>query len=210
MDQLSDAAFQLSAVVANILCEFLEVAINSILYVRNVYPPEVFERQKKYNIPVQMARHPDLKKYIADIVIAMKPWISQNMVDYVLVIISQPSGEVVERFMFEMDTAPALLLRAEENAEQLDLESYFRAFLLKISICDAHLRPNPPDCTFSVFAHTKSSAALSQTALKESFPWLAAEKQDVQLRDALVVPIKSMDVGYIKMQLVAQESKQKQ
>lgn len=42
------------AVVADILCEFLEVAIHLILYVREVYPSGIFQKRKKYNVPVQV------------------------------------------------------------------------------------------------------------------------------------------------------------
>ena len=41
-------------VVADILCEFLEVAIHLILYVREVYPSGIFQKKKKYNVPVQV------------------------------------------------------------------------------------------------------------------------------------------------------------
>lgn len=41
-------------VVADILCEFLEVAIHLILYVREVYPSGIFQKRKKYNVPVQV------------------------------------------------------------------------------------------------------------------------------------------------------------
>ena len=43
-----------STVVADILCEFLEVAIHLILYVREVYPSGIFQKKKKYNVPVQV------------------------------------------------------------------------------------------------------------------------------------------------------------
>ena len=42
------------AVTADILSEFLEVAIHSVLYCRGVYPQGVFGRKKKYNVPVQV------------------------------------------------------------------------------------------------------------------------------------------------------------
>ena len=42
-------------VSGGVLCEFLEVAFHLILYVREVYPPVVFERRKKYNVPVQVS-----------------------------------------------------------------------------------------------------------------------------------------------------------
>lgn len=41
-------------VAADILCEFLEVAIHLILYVREVYPSGIFQKRKKYNVPVQV------------------------------------------------------------------------------------------------------------------------------------------------------------
>lgn len=43
------------AVVADVLCEFLEVAVHLILYVREVYPVGIFQKRKKYNVPVQVS-----------------------------------------------------------------------------------------------------------------------------------------------------------
>ncbi|KAG0715805.1 Mitotic spindle assembly checkpoint protein MAD2B [Chionoecetes opilio] len=40
-------------VSSDIVLELLEVAINLILYTREIYPQAVFQRRKKYNIPVQ-------------------------------------------------------------------------------------------------------------------------------------------------------------
>lgn len=37
------------------LCEFLEVAVHLILYVREVYPVGIFQKRKKYNVPVQVS-----------------------------------------------------------------------------------------------------------------------------------------------------------
>jgi mitotic spindle assembly checkpoint protein MAD2B len=42
------------SVAANVLCEFLEVAIHLILYMREIYPAGIFEKRKKYNVPVQV------------------------------------------------------------------------------------------------------------------------------------------------------------
>lgn len=45
------------SVVADVLCEFLEVAVHLILYVREVYPVGIFQKRKKYNVPVQVNPH---------------------------------------------------------------------------------------------------------------------------------------------------------
>ena len=42
------------SVAADLVCEFLEVAFHLILYIREVYPAVIFERRKKYNVPVQV------------------------------------------------------------------------------------------------------------------------------------------------------------
>ena len=44
----------LVSVSGDIFCEFLEVAVHGILYNRGLYPAGVFEKRKKYSIPVQV------------------------------------------------------------------------------------------------------------------------------------------------------------
>jgi hypothetical protein len=53
-------------VVADVLSEFLEVAVHLILYVREVYPVGIFQKRKKYNVPVQVSpgARLDLKTFI--------------------------------------------------------------------------------------------------------------------------------------------------
>lgn len=51
----------------DIFSEFLEVAIHSILYNRELYPAGVFERRKKYNVPVQICVHPEVNQYITQV-----------------------------------------------------------------------------------------------------------------------------------------------
>ena len=46
------------------LCEFLEVAFHLVLYVREVYPAVVFERRKKYNVPVQVSEDFRLEMFL--------------------------------------------------------------------------------------------------------------------------------------------------
>ena len=43
----------------------VEVAIHTILYVRQIYPADLFVRRKKYETPVWQSRHPALNEYIS-------------------------------------------------------------------------------------------------------------------------------------------------
>ena len=43
-----------------------------ILYVRQIYPADLFIRRKKYDTPVFQSRHPELNAYISGAVKAIK------------------------------------------------------------------------------------------------------------------------------------------
>ena len=47
-------AFLFISVGADVFCEFLEIAVHCILYTRGLYPAGVFEKRKKYNVPVKV------------------------------------------------------------------------------------------------------------------------------------------------------------
>ena len=49
----------------------VEVAIHTILYVRQIYPPDLFVRRRKYDMPVFQSRHPALNEYISGAVRAI-------------------------------------------------------------------------------------------------------------------------------------------
>jgi hypothetical protein len=49
----------------------VEVAIHTILYVRQIYPADLFVRRKKYDTPVFRSRHPALNEYISGAVKAI-------------------------------------------------------------------------------------------------------------------------------------------
>ncbi|KAJ0064635.1 hypothetical protein NL108_011491, partial [Boleophthalmus pectinirostris] len=142
--------------VADILCEFLEVAIHLILYVREVYPSGIFQKRRKYNVPVQMSCHPDLNQYIQDTLYCIKPLIEKNEAEKVVVVIMDKGHHPVERFVFEISQPTLLSISSETLLSHV--EQLLRAFILKISVCDAVLNTNPPDCSFSVLVHTRESA----------------------------------------------------
>ncbi|MBZ3885845.1 Mitotic spindle assembly checkpoint protein MAD2B [Sciurus carolinensis] len=91
-------------VVADVLCEFLEVAMHLILYVREVYPVGIFQKRKKYN----MSCHPELNQCIQDTMHCAKPLLEKNDMEKVVVVILDKEHRPVEKFVFEI-TQPSLL-----------------------------------------------------------------------------------------------------
>ncbi len=53
-------------------CEFLVVAIHTLLYERNLYPRTSFLSARKYNFPVHQSRHPRVCEWVTDAVTAVE------------------------------------------------------------------------------------------------------------------------------------------
>ena len=58
--------------VVSAYCDFLTVAIHTILYERNIYPLHSFIKARKYNFPVRQNRHPKVCQWIQDAVAAVE------------------------------------------------------------------------------------------------------------------------------------------
>uniref|UniRef100_A0A3B5K6J6 Mitotic spindle assembly checkpoint protein MAD2B n=1 Tax=Takifugu rubripes TaxID=31033 RepID=A0A3B5K6J6_TAKRU len=213
MTTLTRQDLNFGQVVADILCEFLEVAIHLILYVREVYPSGIFQKRKKYNVPVQMSCHPELNQYIQDTLHCMKPLIEKNDAEKVVVVIMDKEHRPVERFVFEISQPTLLSIRCVHvdvcfcfcccSSDSLlsHVEQLLRAFILKISVCDAVLNNNPPGCSFSVLVHTREAATRSMEKVQviKDFPWIVADEQEVHMKEPRLIPLKTMTSDIVKV-----------
>ncbi|XP_036855894.1 mitotic spindle assembly checkpoint protein MAD2B isoform X3 [Manis javanica] len=181
MTTLTRQDLNFGQVVADVLCEFLEVAVHLILYVREVYPVGIFQKRKKYNVPVQ------------------------NDVEKVVVVILDKEHRPVEKFVFEITQPPLLSISSDSLLSHV--EQLLRAFILKISVCDAVLDHNPPGCTFTVLVHTREAATRNMEKIQviKDFPWILADEQDVHMHDPRLIPLKTMTSDILKMQLYVEE-----
>jgi hypothetical protein len=96
------------------LLSFLEVAVHSILHIRELYPSSFFERRRKYGIPVWMSRQPDLNAFIVKVLRNAKPHFDRGLVRRVVVPISGPDSVVLESYVFTFANyaaGPALQVR---------------------------------------------------------------------------------------------------
>jgi len=183
MTTLTRQDLNFGQVVADVLCEFLEVAVHLILYVREVYPVGIFQKRKKYNVPVQMSCHPELNQYIQDTLHCVKPLLEKNDVEKVVVVILDKEHRPVEKFVFEITQPPLLSISSDSLLSHV--EQLLRAFILKISVCDAVLDHNPP----GVLIPTPSSSGMSTAPLAWcafSGPYLAAANR---LSSCLLEPL---------------------
>ena len=120
---------QLDAIqLIEILLEFLEAFVHQVLFLREVYSPLAFERQRLYGIAIKRSRHPELNEYIKDAVAGLKvrcrslallciprrrltpppalpalpqAAVTQGTLAKVAVVVLSPSRQALERFIVE-------------------------------------------------------------------------------------------------------------
>ncbi|XP_069120041.1 mitotic spindle assembly checkpoint protein MAD2B-like isoform X1 [Argopecten irradians] len=207
----AELSLESGSVGSNILCEFLEVAIHSILYLRDLYPRSVFEKRKKYNVPVQMCLHPDVCKYVVNIVDSVHQLNQNNQVEKISVVILGSDLRPLERFVIEIGRHIHTDHLIGEDRYLYQLEESLRAFLLKLNVSDALLHPLPKDCTWTVQIETTESAAnsINDKQMIKGFPWVEAEQRETNLVDPNIVPLKAVTSDYVKMQMFVEETMKK-
>ncbi|EMD41896.1 hypothetical protein CERSUDRAFT_43370, partial [Gelatoporia subvermispora B] len=144
----------------------VEVAIHTILYVRQIYPADLFVRRKKYDTPVWQSRHPALNEYISGAVKAIADELALGNVDKAVVVIKSKHDVPLERFIFAMQN----MIRVESFNKDTSVEGavtvgtlgqYFRSFMVKLSMVEAQLGHLPIDDepTFAIVLELQDNKA---------------------------------------------------
>jgi hypothetical protein len=196
----------------DIIAEFFENIIQTLLCVRSVYPRELFiETVSSVTGQIVLtSRHPVLSKYVKNLVSSFKPWIQMGLIDKVSVSIhgnttsEVPERRKVEEYVFEVSD-----LRVNPF-EQVDIDSQlFGPFYWALREFFVHLHNVPPielreidpeSISFDVFVQADRS---SQLQLPANLDWSIHTTDEMNTSECVITPVKSMnnaEMG-IKMQL---------
>lgn len=202
------------------ITEFIEVAIHTILYVRQIYPADLFVRRKKYETPVYQSRHPGLNEYIAGAVKAIGDELVLGNVEKVVMVIKDKDEVALERFIFSIQTMIAIESFNKDTSVEgamatAALGQYFRSFMVKLSMIESQLAELPRDGenTFAIILELREGKAPSAIPDKDDPPpWLpavtqhttpgASEKSELHM-------VRAVDTGVVNLSLAVQESADK-
>lgn len=89
--------------VGPVLCEFLEVLVHNVLYVRKLYPDTIFVKRKKYATVVYQSVHPDVNEYIAQVLRGVDFYVEKSQLHRLdLCILDTDKNTVCEKFVFDV------------------------------------------------------------------------------------------------------------
>jgi mitotic spindle assembly checkpoint protein MAD2 len=164
-----------------IVVEFFEYCVNSILYQRAIYPPESFKRTSKYGLAMMMATEEGLVAYIANITRQLESWLLGGAVKkLVLVVKGVESGDTLERWVFNCDASGS-----DENAKSdkaiKEITNEIQAIVRQITASVTFLPLLNEPCSFDLLVYADDKAAVP-VAWEDSDPCFIANGEDVRLR----------------------------
>ncbi|XP_031504972.1 DNA polymerase zeta processivity subunit [Nymphaea colorata] len=180
--------------ITQVLIEFLEVAINSIVFLKGIYPPGAFERHRYMNVAVQRARHPQLHEYIHFAVSSLRPFLQKGLVERVVVIFYNKDHVPAEKFVFKLS-----FNQSSNLGESTGLGFALRSFLVKLSVAEPVTRALPVDCRWEITAYFHSLPCVENDS-KEAQMWVPTDTKHWQ-HPPIITPIKSMNSELMNLQL---------
>lgn len=139
--------------------EFVEVYISSVLYLRGLYPAQIFKRRKFCNLPVWCSIYPKLNDYLREIYLAIKDLKSKSQLGQIdLLIYKGNIDNIVESHVIEIDKDFEV---PEQDKYLMNIEEKFRKSLLALEKRCKSLKPIDKDCKFKIYLQTTESSYIN-------------------------------------------------
>ena len=136
-----------------ILTEFIEIYITQILYIRSIYPRQIFQKHKAYGLPVYCSIYPPLNEYLKESTKAIDELINKGELETVEVLIYNEHHK--ESFM--IDKLKDFKI-AESDKYLMSIHEDFRKSLYDLETKCKALRKFSRSFKFKVLLHTKEKA----------------------------------------------------
>ncbi|KXS17755.1 DNA-binding protein [Gonapodya prolifera JEL478] len=150
----------------DIVTEFFEYGLNSILYQRGLYAPEDFKSFKKYGLHLLVSTDEKVQTYLKTLLSQVERWLMASAISkLVLVIISKDTRETVERWQFDVqlekdpknqDASITSRGLKPEKAIHDEIQAVLRQITASVSFLPILDEP----CTFNVLAYTDKNAEI--------------------------------------------------
>ncbi|EDV26514.1 Mitotic spindle assembly checkpoint protein MAD2A [Trichoplax sp. H2] len=168
---------------ADIVAEFFNFGINSILFQRGIYPPESFKKEQKYGLTLWVTNDEQLDDYLQKINGYLKEWLLAKTIQrLVLVITSVDTNEVIERWQFDVvcdKTAKGDSDYKEKPLSQIQNE--IKDVIRQIVATVTFLPLIESTCVFDLLIYTDKDLETPDN-WEESGPQFVLNSQEVRLK----------------------------
>lgn len=175
----------------DIVVEFFEYGINSILYQRGLYPSDSFIQREKYGLPLLITTNRELKKYLDIVLNQMRKFLeTKNVHKIVIVILKIDSVEPVERWQFDVDLEKQQDNNKCSNADPQqderkilkEIQEGIRGVIRQITASVTFLPTLEGSHSFDILLYTDKDVELPNSEWSDTNARLINNGQHVQLR----------------------------
>ena len=166
----------------DIVVEFFDYSVNSILYQRNVYPPESFKHETKYGLRMMRTVDEGLAKYLANVSRQLESWLMNGAVQkLVLVVKGIETGDTLERWVFDCEATNPGNPEVTSTKPVKEITAEIQAIVRQITASVTFLPLLPEQCSFDLLVYADQAATVPVT-WEDSDPCFIANAEDVRLR----------------------------
>lgn len=137
----------------NILSEFIEIYITQILYLRSIYPRQIFRKHKAYGLPVFCSIYPPLNEYLKESIKAIDELINKSELESVEVLIYNENHK--ESFIIDKLKDFKVL---ESDKYLMSIHEDFRKSIYDLETKCKGLRKFSRSFKFKLLLHTKEKS----------------------------------------------------
>lgn len=168
-----------------VVTQFFEYSVNSILYQRGIYPPETFRRVSQYGLAMMVTTDEGVSGYIHSIMAQLKTWLLHGAVQkLILVIKSIESGETLERWAFDVSSPvtvdkanKAIMTKKSDSEITKEIQAIIRQITASVTFLPLLNEP----CCFDLLVYADKAAQVPVT-WDDSDPCLILGGERVALR----------------------------
>nr|SVE77553.1 EOG090X04TT [Daphnia lumholtzi]SVE78181.1 EOG090X04TT [Daphnia lumholtzi]SVE78811.1 EOG090X04TT [Daphnia lumholtzi] len=121
-----------------LIVDFFNYSLNSILYQRGVFPEESFIPTQHYGLTMYMSKMPEIKKYTDEILPHLKKWLTEGKIKkLVLALCDVNSKEPLECWEFRIlaEETPTGEIKQQGTKPLKDIQQEIRNVLRQITAC---------------------------------------------------------------------------
>ncbi|KAI6709618.1 MUS26 [Diplocarpon mali] len=161
---------------------------------------------RAYNFPVHQSRHPAVCDWINSSIASISVLLQKGSVKRIAVPIFDDTGEVMERFMFDVERFPVVgekerwtefegrVEGEQAGVKRADVEEQLRGTIRRLDYACSKLAPLPGGCTFSVAVELRDEA---EVPIGHPQPWIPSEPS-LQTGDKAGSETVGKDLGGVK------------
>ncbi|XP_017771351.1 PREDICTED: mitotic spindle assembly checkpoint protein MAD2A [Nicrophorus vespilloides] len=178
---------------ADIVCEYLDFGINSILFQRGIYPPEDFKPVENYGLTILMSQDSKIKEFLKVTLDQLNGWLVDRAVKKIALVISNVRTlDVMERWDFNVEYEGDTTDGAQTSEKPLkQIKNEIRDVLKQIASSVAYLPLLDCLCSFDIQIYTNDNVKL---------PTEWADTEPAHIKNAQCVKMRTFNTQIHKLE----------